>query len=265
MKNKSAFTLIELLVVIAIIAILAALLLPALGKAKEKAKSAQCISNLKQWGVAWMVYVGDHQDRFMQASATSNGETEREDWAVILRDAYNKNPDLLLCPSAQNKGNVDLGTSKQAYRFSTALKAPDGSRLYASYGLNLWAYDTKIAVQGRSVAGHWGKISSAKMPTETPLMMDSKWRGAGPGYAPDVSRANAIEAPATSDTDLGSDYEFHHVAMIRHSKGVNHGFFDGSASYVKVNKLYDLYWSKNYDPNSGTITSRKNAMPAWMK
>lgn len=223
------FTLIELLVVIAIIAILAAMLLPALARAKQRSQRASCVSNLKQIGLAFSLYLDDHHDRFPDQRNLKNTlpggfrpwtswppSDPRTGWAPgVLRD-FGATPNLWVCAAALT---CPAGTAVQTWQASsTATNAPL-TRYWA------WRFDRPDDPVG--IENFWGK-------TETQALVDLQ---AASATDPLLGLINGI-----SDVELVVDSYFPSTTptvspelkgRAVHPGGRNRILLDGHAQYLK--------------------------------
>jgi prepilin-type N-terminal cleavage/methylation domain-containing protein len=134
LPSGAAFTLVELLVVIAIIAVLAALLLPALSGARDKARAAQCVSNLRQWGLSYRHYADDNGDslpRRGQGVQTLTQIDRPEDWFNALPPYFNS-------PSYRSlfAANQKLKAHVNSVFICPAAEDP-GSNHFLPYGMNM--------------------------------------------------------------------------------------------------------------------------------
>lgn len=173
---RRAFTLIELLVVIAIVAILAAILFPVFSQAKASAKSAQCLSQLRQIGTSLQLYVTDHDDTYPVAFFWSqNGSQPCIMTSFQTMQPYQKNALLLVCPT--DPAVLDYVAGTQAMRFPAPCpSSPDVRRM--SYQPNLRLVD--VGDPNYLVNPYTGQTgrpvrrgSEVEFPSETAAFSDS--------------------------------------------------------------------------------------------
>jgi prepilin-type N-terminal cleavage/methylation domain-containing protein/prepilin-type processing-associated H-X9-DG protein len=265
MKFHRAFTLIELLVVIAIIAILAALLLPALAKAKQKAKAIQCLSNMKQIITATKMYVDDNHGTmiplWVEQGAAGMPTWNYDAATFVVQNPQNPTTEYLWWPDklrldnllpAQNVFNCPALTQP-----ATLAHGQSGSSTYAlGIGMNYPEYGHIIPAAGNPDPVY-GSTSENQVtrPTQSIVFADAAHIS-----NPDDDYDDWVEDPAMANTyfrvpsDINS-YPSGDVtrSVPRHNKRLNAAFFDGHAVEMKNSAIgYDLdrtdanaLWTKN--------------------
>jgi prepilin-type N-terminal cleavage/methylation domain-containing protein/prepilin-type processing-associated H-X9-DG protein len=207
---RKGFTLIELLVVIAIIAILAAILFPVFAQAKEAAKKAACLSNLRQIGTAFVMYQNDYDDRLPDRrdlkSSLPGGyrpwttwppSDPRAGWAALTLNPYTKNDDLWVC---QSGSGIFSTTIQVRQAVSTAANAKQSTYWLWRFDRfddpipldNLWGKTGEQAVSDLQAAGN-PQVGFPESVSDVELAVDPYFPRTIPSTPPEV-RGKAVHA-----------------------------------------------------------------------
>jgi prepilin-type N-terminal cleavage/methylation domain-containing protein/prepilin-type processing-associated H-X9-DG protein len=227
-SRRQGFTLIELLVVIGIIAVLAAVLLPVLARAKITAQRTSCLNKLRQWGLAQTMYAQDHDDYIPRESAVAGGST-LDTW-VLVKQASSANVWYNALPSSINQHPASDFFSRKTDFYDPAslfhcpteqfnnISTPIPDDIYFSIAMN-----SKL-IQGSDPTI---KVSAIKLPSATVFFLENRLTG-----EPMVDSKQAT-------TDLGQPSSYANRFAARHGGVGNIAFADGHAQGYKGGQVVD--------------------------
>ena len=272
MNKSKGFTLIELLVVIAIIALLMAILMPALNRVKKQARSSACQVNLHGWGQIWSMYCQDNDGYFCMES--NRAGWPRGNWIIDLRHLYRTRSGILICPMAKKRlitgggAQVNYGGPFKTYIMGTG--GDENRREEASYGANCWIFNERPGqsmIQSRPVEWNW-KTVDVKGGNNISIFADCMWRGGGPFYQNGNPHSNRIIPPDFPGQWTGVSSEMKHFCIDRHNAFINHLFLDWSVRRVGIKELWKIKWHRTFDTNgfwTKTGGVQPGDWPSWMR
>ena len=255
-----AFTLIELLVVIAIIAILAAMLLPALSKAKQKGQQALCTNNVKQLGLAMLIYIADSQDTYAGAASANTYGPHLEDWIYWRQGTFTPTVNGVLMTLEKSPMVVMLGGKGSTNMFRCPMDTYDNDRVtYAQSGDGPYLFSYEFTSYNISNGRNLGftsiidlnnniyRFKSTQVVNPARKMMAVEPVGSlKPNDAPDIERANG----STWVTQCGRWQAFNtaitapnNYLSIRHNKRSDACFADGHVEAVGQNYATNQMYS----------------------
>jgi prepilin-type processing-associated H-X9-DG protein/prepilin-type N-terminal cleavage/methylation domain-containing protein len=260
--RSRAFTLVELLVVVGIIAVVIALLLPVISRARRQARSVVCLSNLRQLGFAYQMYTTRNRGK-----SSGFGDPESY-WPYVLEPELGGNKEVLLCPEAREHGpaqyyvdDMPIGSPRLGSSFlAWAQVAPEtlpGRSWYfmqSSYGMNAWLFRLRPtgSPNGMEATRDFFISLPAKESDGIPLFADCAVAFAYPFHADPPPRNLVTPMPLSGD--WGPDVcGMHGFCMARHGRAINVVFLDGHARRVPLEELWQLKWHRQFVPTSVTL------------
>jgi prepilin-type N-terminal cleavage/methylation domain-containing protein/prepilin-type processing-associated H-X9-DG protein len=260
MQARKAFTLIELLIVISIFVLLMAVLLPALQGARNRARAVACQAKLRQWGLAFCMYMNDHNDRF--SNHINEGDSELR-WWWCARPYHGDLDALFLCPMATR---WEVNKSDPKWEGLLSLGDSFGSK-FTAWRLNreFWTGDREKPLVGSCGWSIYVSMTYSEYPAipgppppraRMPFLLDCV-----------LAYAGADGPPPAYDGDLSSG-GMKSVCIDRHNGGINSLFMDWSVRKVGLKELWTLKWCSGYN-TSGPWTRAGGVQPedwpAWMR
>ena len=253
----TAFTLIELLVVISIIALLLAILMPALNRVKKQARAAACLTNLHQWTLFFSMYTDDNNGGFPQGvNGVRGGGNNR--WVKALRPYHKDNIELMCCPmaikpvqdvSGQSTGYAGkyaawgIFSSDTGGGFAGWPSAAEGG-LYGSYGVNGWVVNPDPgSTRGDDPAikeKYWRTVNLRGQSRIPVLLGATRYNG-----LPD----STDDPPAYDGMwwDEGTGGRMIRYCLDRHDGFVNGMFMDWSIQKIGLKELWTFKWHRQYN------------------
>ena len=248
--GRTGFTLIEMLVVISIIALLISITSPALQNAKEAARQSQCLSNIRQIGVAWQSYTTESLGAIPDYTLN---RPDRKIWTTVFKTYYGNDARVLICPSTDDPpGNtgvgdfgipgVRMGNAKLAWIEARAgYNAPDPfNRSSYCYNGNMFANSTY-----NTAANRYPKTTAIVSPERVPILGDGDWRSGTPGSPGTAKRFPPNLFSPVTTAGAGDDAVWRWVTN-RHGNVSQIAFADSHAEAIPLTKMWSLKWHRNY-------------------
>jgi prepilin-type N-terminal cleavage/methylation domain-containing protein len=250
--RKNGFTLIELLVVIAIIALLLAILLPSLRRAKAQAHAVICLHNLKQWGLATSQYASEWDGILWCESYPRGGEvkTVPGDWMAMLEPYYQDVDEIRCCPAA-TKPSVDYESTEMRGDISHTWGRPhepseESSRdfiskgaYWGSYGMNRWVTDPL-----EKDTRYW-KYAFENNTHDIPVFVDCVHWHLRPQHSNKLP-AEPLRIAADFPENGKNGTQIWRTFLERHNRATQGCFLDGSSRRVPLWTLWDLRWHREF-------------------